>query len=88
MSNAFSLFVIIGTLGSLLVFTLLLVLNRKGYALSTRIILAPGQLLSFSATDQQRIRVFGLRPVSAGQRSESLVRFALGGDLVVRTPVD
>lgn len=29
MSNAFSLFVIIGTLGSLLVFTLLLVLNRK-----------------------------------------------------------
>jgi len=66
----------------------LLVLNRKGYALSTRIILAPGQLLSFSATDQQRIRVFGLRPVSAGQRSESLVRFALGGDLVVRTPVD
>lgn len=29
MSNAFSLFVIIGTLGSLLLFTLLLVLNRK-----------------------------------------------------------
>ena len=66
----------------------LLVLDRSGRPLTRRIVLAPGQLMSFSPTDALRIRVFGLRPVKAGQRSESLVRVALGGDLVVRTPVD
>jgi len=66
----------------------LLVLDRHGNPLTRRIVLAPGQLMSFSQGDPQRIRVFGLRAVKEGQRSESLVRFAVGGDLVVRTPVD
>lgn len=66
----------------------LLVLDRAGRALAQRLVLAPGRSLSFAATEAHRIRVFGLRSLRAGQRSESLVRFALGGDLVVRTPVD
>jgi hypothetical protein len=66
----------------------LLVLDRQGQALAQRLVLAPGRSLTFATNASHRIRVFGLRPVQAGQRSESLVRLALGGDLVVRTPVD
>jgi hypothetical protein len=66
----------------------LLVLDRRGRALAQRLVLAPGRSLSFETNQALRVRVFGLRPLLAGQRSETLVRFALGGDLVVRTPVD
>jgi hypothetical protein len=32
-----------------------------------------------------RVRVYGLRAMTSGQRSETLLRTTLGGDLVVRT---
>lgn len=66
----------------------LIVSDRQGRALAQRVIVAPGRSVTFSATETHRIRVFGLRAVKQDQRSETLIRLALGGDLVIRTPVD
>ena len=65
----------------------LLVLDAQGTTLRTHVVLSKSSTMEF-AEGGPRIRVFGLRPVKAGQRSETLVRLAKGGDLVVRTPVD
>ncbi len=65
----------------------LVVFDARGAALTRRLVMAPGDSLHF-ADGTVRIRVYGLRPIKAGQRSETLVRMARGGDLVVRTPVD
>jgi hypothetical protein len=65
----------------------LIVLDAQGSALHAHVVLAPDSTLRFEQGGP-RIRVYGLRPVKSGQRSETLMRLAKGGDLVVRTPVD
>lgn len=65
----------------------LVVRGPDARALRQAIVLLPGDALTF-ADGGVRIRVYGLRPMGAGQRSETLVRMAQGGDLVLRTPLE
>jgi hypothetical protein len=62
-------------------------LERDGSPVRTAIILLAGTRTTF-ADGARRVRVHGLRPILPGRASETLVRTARGGDLVLQTPVD
>lgn len=62
----------------------LVVLDHRAHALTHPLVLPPGATMAFRA-GHARVRVYGLRAMTSGQRSETLLRTTLGGDLVVRT---
>jgi len=62
-------------------------LDRDGRRVRTAITLASGARTEFGPSGR-RVRVHGLRPILAGKASETLIRTAFGGDLVLETPVD
>lgn len=64
----------------------LVVLDAQGHALRHPVVLPPGVRLRFHE-GHARVRIYGLRPLRDGQRSETLVRSSRGGDLVLRTPI-
>jgi hypothetical protein len=62
-------------------------LEPDGRRVGAAITLAAGARTEFGPASR-RVRVYGLRPILPGKASETLVRTALGGDLVLETPVD
>ncbi|MCO4099016.1 MAG: hypothetical protein HEQ38_06345 [Gemmatimonas sp.] len=64
----------------------LVVLDAREEVLTHAVVLPPNKVIAFRAGGA-RVRVYGLRSMREGQRSESLVRTARGGDLVLRTPL-
>jgi hypothetical protein len=64
----------------------LVVLDQRARPLTNPVVLPPGVHLHFRE-GHARVRVYGMRALRPGQRSETLVRTARGGDLVLRTPL-
>jgi hypothetical protein len=62
----------------------LVVLDHRAQAITHPLVLPPGVTMVFR-DGHARVRVYGLRPMKRGQRSETLLRTAYGGDLVMRT---
>jgi hypothetical protein len=62
-------------------------LEGDGRRVRQAITLAAGSRTAFGASGR-RVRVHGLRPILEGKASETLIRTAFGGDLVLETPVD
>jgi hypothetical protein len=58
--------------------------EASGLPVSGPLLIPAHSQLTFSPTTR-RIRLFGLRPILRGKASETLVRTALGGDLVLLT---
>jgi hypothetical protein len=64
----------------------LIVHDSTGHPFTEPLVLPPGDVRSFGQGGM-RIRAYGLRRVPPGQQSETLIRVARGGDLLLRTPV-
>ena len=65
----------------------MVVLNAAGHIVTRDIVIAPHARVHFARDANTRMRVYGLRPILPGKRPETLVRMAVGGDLVLLSEV-